>query len=52
VTLAGVADTQDNAGFIEVLYLAAIAKAGSFDLVIETRVPEGGPVVINYSRAA
>ena len=52
VTLAGVADTQANAGFIEVLYLAAVAKAGSFDLVIETRVPEGGPVVINYSRAA
>ena len=52
-SLAGVPDTQINSGgMLDVLSMEAFPKTGSFDFILHTATPSGGPVVINYMRTA
>lgn len=48
VTLAGVADTQTNAGLL-IWSLSAVPLTGSFNVHVESPRPIAGPLVINYA---
>lgn len=53
VTLAGVPETQENAGdALELLSISAVPGAGVFELRANFLNPVAGAVVINYMRAA